>query len=179
MQNIEFKAELRNLEAARRQCKLIGAERAGQLRQTDTYYRLPDGRLKKREAISGTGPSGREPIQWIFYHRPDRVSPKMSNYTMLTDDQARRRWGTQGLKPWLAVNKTREVWLIGDVRIHLDQVDDLGIFIEFEALVSRRFDVKMCHAAIAELRDRFGPLIGEPLSASYSDMVQQERVASG
>src|SRR5687768_9332657 len=127
MQNIEFKAELRNLEAARRQCKLIGAQCIGELLQTDTYFRMPDGRLKKREAPG-------EPIEWILYHRPDRVSPKMSNYTILNDDQARRRWGTHSLKPWLTVTKSRELWMLGDVRIHLDQIKDLGAFIEFEAV---------------------------------------------
>lgn len=166
MQNIEFKSELRNLEAARRQCKLIGAERVGQIKQVDTYFRLPDGRLKKREAIG-------EPIEWIFYHRPNRISPKMSNYTILTDEQARRRWGTQNLKVWLKVVKTRELWMISDVRIHLDEVDELGTFIEFEAMISRRFDVKMAHAAIAELREMFQPLLGEPISVGYSDLMQQ------
>jgi adenylate cyclase class IV len=172
MQNIEFKAELRNVEAARRQCKLISAERVGELRQTDTYFRLPDGRLKKRQTEG-------EPVEWIFYHRPDRISPKMSNYTILTDEQARRRWGTHGLKAWLVVSKTRELWMIGDVRIHIDEVEELGNFIEFEALVSRRFDVKMCHAAIAELRERFQPLMGEPLGVSYSDLMQQAVTEKG
>jgi adenylate cyclase class IV len=166
MQNIEFKAELRNLEAARRVCKLVGAQKMGQLKQVDTYFKLPDGRLKKREA---TG----EPIEWIFYHRPNRISPKMSNYTILTDEQARRRWGTQSLTTWLIVNKTRDLWLLGEVRIHLDDIQDLGHFIEFEAMVSRRFDVKMCHNAIAELREKFQPLLGEPISVSYSDLIQQ------
>jgi adenylate cyclase class 2 len=166
MQNIEFKAELRNVEAARRQCKLIQAEHAGHMRQVDTYFRLPDGRLKKREIPN-------QPVAWIFYHRPDRITPKMSNYTILNDEQARRRWGTHGLKPWLTVAKTRELWMIGDVRIHLDDVDDLGTFIEFEAVVSRHFDVRMCHAAIAELRAHFGPLLGEPVAVSYSDLMQQ------
>lgn len=166
MQNIEFKAELRNIEAARRQCKLIGAERVGKLQQTDTYFRMPDGRLKRREAPG-------EPIEWIFYHRPNRVVPKMSNYTILTDEQARRRWGTQSLKPWLNIIKARELWMIDDVRIHLDEVQLLGNFIEFEAMVSRRFDVTMCHSAIAELREEFQPLMGEPLSVGYSDLMQQ------
>lgn len=166
MQTIEFKAELRNLEAARSQCSLIGAEQVGQLRQTDTYYRLPDGRLKKRQAPG-------EPVEWILYHRPNRVSPKMSNYTILSDEQARRRWGAHGLKPWLMVAKVRELWMIDNVRIHLDEVQDLGTFIEFEAMVSRRFNVKMCHAALADLREKFQPLLGEPISASYSDLMQQ------
>lgn len=166
MQNIEFKAELRNLDAARQQCKLIGAQRIGEIHQTDTYFRMADGRLKKRQAQG-------EPTEWIYYHRPDRVSPKMSNYTILTDEQARRRWGTRSLKPWLTVVKTRELWMIEDVRIHLDQVEELGTFIEFEALVSRKFNVKMCHAAIAELREKFGPVIAEPLGVSYSDLMEQ------
>jgi adenylate cyclase class IV len=168
MQNIEFKAELRHgaLEAARRQLKLIDAERVGALRQLDTCYKLADGRLKKRESPG-------EPVEWIYYHRPNRVSPKMSNYTILTDEQARRRWGTKTLKVWLTVAKTREVWMIGEVRIHLDQVDDLGEFIEFQAMVSRSFDVKACHSAVAELRQIFLPLLGEPISVGYCDLMEQ------
>jgi adenylate cyclase, class 2 len=166
MQNIEFKAELRNLAAARRQCELLDAQCVRQMQQTDTYFRLPDGRLKKRE-VPG------ELVEWIFYHRQDRVSPRMSNYTILNNEQARRRWGTQSLKPWLTVVKTRELWMLGDVRIHLDEVEELGTFIEFEALVSRRFDVKMCHEAVRSLRETFSPLLGESISKSYSDLVEQ------
>lgn len=166
MQNIEFKSELRNLEAARRQCELLGAERIGVLQQTDTYYKLADGRLKKRECAN-------QPVEWIFYHRPNRVSPRMSNFTILTDAQARRRWGTQSLREWLKVVKKRDLWMIQPVRIHLDVVEGLGQFIEFEAKVSRQFDVKECHAAIAELREIFTPVMGEPVSASYSDLMDQ------
>lgn len=166
MQNIEFKAELRNLAAARRQCELLGATKVGVLQQIDTYFRLPDGRLKKREMPG-------QPAEWIFYHRPDRISPRMSNYTVLNTEQARRRWGTQSLKQWLAVCKTRELWMIDDVRIHLDEVEGLGTFIEFEAMISRRFDVKMCHEAVRNLRETFAPLLGEPISKSYSDLVEQ------
>jgi adenylate cyclase, class 2 len=165
MQNIEFKAELRDIEAARQQCRLLGAERQDFLQQRDTYFRMTDGRLKKREV------KGRN-IQWVYYHRPDRVSPRMSNYTLLTDAQAKRRWGTRSLRPWLVVEKRRELWHLGDVRIHLDDVKHLGTFIEFEALVSRRFNVKACHEAIARLREAFAPLLGEPISVSYSDLAQ-------
>jgi adenylate cyclase class 2 len=165
MQNIEFKAELRDIEAARQQCRLVGAELHQAMRQRDTYFRMADGRLKKRE-IDG------KRIQWVYYHRPDRVSPRMSNYTLLTDVQAKRRWGTRNLKPWLMVEKSRELWIVDDVRIHLDDVKDLGTFIEFEALVSRRFNVKACHEAIARLREAFMPLMGEPISVSYSDLLQ-------
>lgn len=170
MQNIEYKAELRDLEAARVQCKVIDAHFIGVLEQTDTYYRLTDGRLKRRDAP-------REPTFWIYYHRPDRVSPRMSNYTILSDEQARARWGTQSLTKWLVVEKTRELWMLRNVRIHLDTVKDLGNFVEFEAIVGKRFDVKACHRAIDRLRNSFEPILGEPIAVSYSDLVAQSMEA--
>ncbi|UCD76132.1 MAG: class IV adenylate cyclase [Phycisphaerales bacterium] len=172
MQNIEFKAELRDMEAARTQCRVLAAQQIGTLHQTDTYFRLPDGRLKKRQAPG-------EPIEWIFYHRNDRVTPKMCNYTILTDDQARRRWGTESLRKWLTVRKTRELWMIDNVRVHLDHVERLGEFLEFEAIVSQQFDVKECHSAVGELRRMFAPVLGEPIAVSYCDLMQQLAEAEG
>lgn len=166
MQNIEFKAELRDPEAARRQCANLGAHFVGSLRQVDLYFKLPDGRLKKRQT---TG----QLTEWIFYHRPNRLQPKMSNFTILTDDQARRRWGTQSLRAWLTVTKTRDLWLLGDTRIHLDDVEGLGRFIEFEAVVSKNLDVRACHQAVASLRETFAPSLGEPVSVGYSDLMAQ------
>ncbi|HWB20204.1 MAG TPA: class IV adenylate cyclase [Phycisphaerales bacterium] len=166
MQNIEFKAELRNMDAAREQCRLLGAERLGVLQQKDTYFRLTDGRLKRRECPH-------QPTEWIFYHRGDRVTPRMSNFTILTDLQARRRWGTASLREWLIVNKTRELWMLDNVRIHLDEVEGLGQYIEFEAVISKLHDVQECHMVIAHLREAFAPVLGEPLAVSYSDLLDQ------
>jgi adenylate cyclase class IV len=170
MQTIEFKAELRDVDAARAQCAALHAEPVASMRQIDTAYRLTDGRLLRRDTPG-------EPPRWIFYHRPNHVRPRMCNYTLLNDDQARHRWGTQNLKPWLTVAKTRELWALDGVRIHLDEVDDLGTFVEFQADVSRTFDVKKCHRAIARLRETFGPILGEPTGAAYADLVAQREEA--
>ncbi len=164
--NIEFKAELRDPEAARRQCSLLGAECLGTVRQTDVYFNMPEGRLKRREAPG-------EPIEWIFYQRRDIVRPRMSEYFILNEAQAKRRWGTANLREWVRVTKTRELWMLDNVRIHLDQVDGLGWFIELEAVVSKKIDTKACHKAIARLREAFGPAMGEPVAPSYSDLVAQ------
>jgi adenylate cyclase class IV len=168
MQNIEFKAELRDLEGARRQCRVLAAQRIGHLRQTDEYYRLTDGRLKRRTAPG-------EPVEWIYYHRPDRVSPKMSHYTILSEEQALRRWGTGSLHAWVTVRKTRELWMLGAVRIHLDEVDELGRFLEIEAVLSRARHVPACHQEVQRLRMLFAPVLGEPVAVSYADLVEQAR----
>lgn len=169
MQNIEFKAELRDPQAARRQCSLLGAQRIGSVRQADTYYRLADGRLKKREADG-------EHIEWIYYHRRDIVRPRMSDYAILTDAQARRRWGTRNLRRWVTVAKTRELWMLDNVRIHLDEVEQLGWFIEFEAVVSKGHSIQSCHQAVNRLREVFGPALGEPVGPSYSDLMAQATI---
>ena len=102
-----------------------------------------------------------------------RVGSGSATSAVCTHAQARRRWGTHSLREWIKVTKTRELWLSGEVRIHLDQVEGLGRFIEFEAKVSHKFDVRECHQVVAQLREMFAQVMGEPVSASYSDLVEQ------
>ncbi len=168
MQNIEFKAELRDLELARAQCRTLGANFVRTFEQTDTYFKLPDGRLKRRE-VPG------EPIEWIFYHRSDRPTPRMSHFMLYSDEQAKARWGVLPLREWLVVRKTRHLWLLGNVRIHFDQVEELGTFVEFEAQVSRKHTVKVCHEQIATLRQAFGPILGEAIGGSYVNLLDQTK----
>lgn len=172
MRNIEFKAELRNLDAAREQCRMLGAQFIGVFEQTDTYYRLTDGRLTLRV-------SSNEPPAWIFYHRPDRIQPRMSSFSILTDAQARRRWGVGQLHEWLTVQKTRELWLLRNVRVHLDRVALLGTFLELQAIVSEQHTIRDCQSRIRDLRERFAPIFGEPVAVSYCDLMEQEMTNKG
>ena len=167
MQNVEIKYELRDLEAARLQCRVGKASFIGTLHQVDTYYRMSDGRLKQRVAEG-------EPVEWIFYHRIDRARPRLSTFTILTDERARTRWGVQELRPWVKVEKTRDLWLDGSLRIHLDDVRGLGTFLELEALIGPGSDLQACHAAIDRWREVLMPVLGEPVSISYSDLAARE-----
>lgn len=166
MQNVEFKCELRDLGLARGVCERIGATRVGTVRQRDVYYRVADGRLKRRE-VSG------EPVEYIFYHRPNRLRPKLSHYTIYDHEAAVKRFG-KDLPIWVTVDKQREIWLYKNVRIHLDEVAGLGRFLELEALVGPSCHVGQCHHLVNEIRRWFGHALGEPISMSYSDMVDKE-----
>lgn len=164
MQNVEFKAELMDLPLARSICRAVGATQIATMQQKDTYYRLPHGRLKKREMPG-------EPTEYIFYNRPDKMPPKVSQFTIYSENEAITRFGARELLTWLVVNKTRELWMLGNVRIHLDVVDGLGSFIEFEALVTPQQNVARCQDIVADLRRQLHPALGEPVSVGYSDMV--------
>lgn len=164
MQNVEFKAEVRDIEAARRQCTLIRATPGGTFAQIDTYFRVAEGRLKRRQS------PGRS-AEWIWYQRPDSLAVRTSRYTLLSDEQAAVRWGHASMVPWKVVRKIRERWMLDNIRIHLDQVEDVGTFIEFEAAVSPHYDLTECRAVVVQLREQFSPILGEPVGGSYESMV--------
>lgn len=172
MHNVEYKAELRDASMARAVCQTLGASFIITLRQTDTYFRVPSGRLKRRECEG-------EPTEWIFYDRRDEARPRLSCFTIYSESEARERFGVGPLPELVVVRKRRELYLLENIRIHLDEVAGLGRFIEFEALVSPGFPVATCHAAVDRMRAAFGPALGEPLSVSYSDLLLQEGAAEG
>jgi adenylate cyclase, class 2 len=176
MQNVEFKAELKDLSLARTICAALGASHIADLRQTDTYYRLPDARLKKRETEG-------EPTEWILYDRPNQVGNKLSTFHIYSEDEAAERFGARGAawggwggaehprRPWIVVRKLRELWMYDDVRIHLDDVEGLGAFLEFEALISARRTRAQAEDAVFALRRELATALGEPIAASYADLL--------
>ncbi|MDX2132672.1 MAG: class IV adenylate cyclase [Planctomycetota bacterium] len=168
MRNIEFKAELRDGALARTILRAIQAAYILTFGQTDTYYRVTSGRLKRRETDD-------EPAEWISYDRANVAGPRASEFTILTDEQALERYGREALPVWVVVRKRREVWMLGGVRVHLDEVDGLGSFLELEALVTRDHTEARARAAVEELRRQLGPALGELIDRSYSDMAADER----
>lgn len=178
MQNIEYKAELRDLPLARTIASGIGAMQAEMLRQTDTYFRIPDAKLKKRETIG-------HPTEWVFYSRPGQTRPKLSNFTIYSEAVARERFGHADLPVWVVVRKVRELWLWHGVRIHLDTVEGLshafdekgnrgpGCFIEFEALVCPERSLTKASQEVEFLRESFNPAMGEALAVGYAELLSQ------
>jgi adenylate cyclase, class 2 len=168
MNNVELKAELRDLGVARAICRAAGASFILAFDQTDTYFRVPHGRLKKRDTTD-------EPSEYIFYERPNRAGPKLSQFTIYSEEQALERFGRLPLPVWVTVRKRRELWMHANVRIHLDTVEGLGTFLEFEALVSRDHSIARCQEAVAQLKARFQPVLGELIDCGYSDLLASEQ----
>jgi adenylate cyclase, class 2 len=170
VQNVEIKAELRDPALARQILIApgIGATWILQLRQTDTYYKVPAGRLKKRECPG-------EPTEYIFYDRSDKPAARLSHFKIYSEAQAAERFGTTPLPVMVVVPKIRDLYMLGNVRIHLDQVENLGWFVELEALVSPQHSVAACHQVIADLRAKLAPVLGETIAVGYSDLLLAEK----
>jgi hypothetical protein len=122
--NVEIKAQLSDPSAMRSRVPSLGATGPEELVQTDTFFSVPVGRLKLREFGDGTG----EPI---FYERPDAVGPKLSDYhrAPAQEPDALREALARSLGVRATVRKQRAIFLLGQTRIHLDDVDGLGSFI--------------------------------------------------
>lgn len=174
MKNLEWKAELRDPNLARLICKKMGAMPVAKIRQTDTYYNVARGRLKKREAIAvERGIGSPEPIEYIFYERPDQVAPKISDYTIYTHDEVLERFGQAPLPVWLTVTKVRELYLFNSIRIHIDDVHELGWHFEFEILTNSKEEAETAPERAEKLKSTFLPALGEPIRMSYSDLLDQ------
>jgi len=127
--NIEIKARCANLAAAREVAERVATARLGLDRQVDTYFCTRAGRLKLRESSLSGG-------QLVPYLRPDREGPKRSDYQVVPvpDAAVLKRILGQILGVHRVVTKEREIFLCENVRIHLDRVEQLGDFLELEAV---------------------------------------------
>ncbi|REJ66994.1 MAG: CYTH domain-containing protein [Planctomycetota bacterium] len=165
--NIELKARLDDLQAARELAASLATEPGQVVEQTDVYYRCAAGRLKLR--VSSCGPA-----QLVAYRRADVATSKASDYHLLDVDDPQRlaQMLSETLGVRCVVRKRREVFLYHNVRIHLDEVASLGTFLEFEAVLSDEISPDEGHSQIAYLSEVFRIEASDLLRGSYCDMVR-------
>jgi adenylate cyclase, class 2 len=135
--NVESKTRCRDLEAVARLASSLGARYEGRLEQVDTYFHVPTGRLKLRE-ISHVAPGGHVSAssELIRYERPDGSGARVSAYerTAIEDVESSKTRLTAAHGVRGCVRKQRNLWLLDSTRIHLDEVEGLGSFVELETV---------------------------------------------
>ena len=129
--NIEIKAAVDDLPALTARAARLATAGPTVIHQDDTFFRCPQGRLKLRAFGDGRG-------ELIFYRRADATGPKTSHYEIVpTGDPDLLRevlsaaYGVAG-----RVVKRRTLFLAGRTRIHLDEVQGLGDFMELEVVLA-------------------------------------------
>lgn len=102
--------------------------------QIDTYFKVNNGRLKLRE--------GQIENTLIHYQRQNIAGPKKSEVLLYKPEV------NSSLKDVLiaandvlaVVDKKRGIYFIDNVKFHIDQVDQLGSFVEIEAIGESDYD---------------------------------------
>jgi homotetrameric cytidine deaminase len=153
--NVELKARDPEPERTLRAALGLGATDHGVLHQRDTYFASREGRLKLREETAADGTTR---AQLIAYARPDEAAARTSAYHLVDvpDPAATAAALDASLGMSVVVDKRRRLLTDGAVRIHLDQVEGLGHYIELEAVAPPESDLTEEHAHVARLREALG-----------------------
>ena len=134
--------------------------------QTDTYFNVPNGRLKLRE--------GNIENNLIYYQRPDQAGPKQSDFSLvpIPDPANLKEILTISLGVKVIVQKAREIYFLDNVKFHIDTFERLGNFVEIEA------SNKNADLSTGKLREQcnyylrhFGIKEEDLVEKSYSDML--------
>lgn len=164
--NFEFKARVRDITEAEKKLLQLAPLFMGEDYQKDTYYNARHGRLKLREGIIENA--------LIYYERENLGAAKQSNvilYIHKPDEQLKMILDkVHGIK--VIVVKKRKIYYNSNVKIHFDEVEQLGSFIEVEAIDKEGvIDIEILKKQCYFFADFFGISSDNYISHSYSDML--------
>ena len=166
MRNVELKARCPDLEMVRARAERLGAHYAGTFSQRDAFFVSGGpGRLKLREADDG-------PAELIAYRRADVTEARSSDYDIypVADPDRLRAVLTAALGEAGVVEKRRRLYLLHRTRIHLDQVEDLGSFVELEVVLREGESAESGHAVARQLMALLGIADAQLVRGAYVDL---------
>lgn len=168
--NIEIKAKSENQDDIREILKSRNAEFKGVDHQIDTYFKVNLGRLKLRE--------GTIENFLIHYQRENKEGPKQSDIILFKSDpkSSLKEILTKALGVLVVIDKKREIYFIDNVKFHIDIVEDLGTFVEIEAIdddgsIGKDKLLEQCQSFL----DLFKISQEDMISVSYSDLLLQKK----
>lgn len=194
MTNFEFKARLADAAQVRNVTAQRGAEVESLMQHLDTYFRVEGGRLKLREITFLPVAQARKPLplsrcELIFYQREDEAGVKRSDYLIAPIAEAERMRAllATALGVRVAVKKRRALYLLGyeqkphephapHIRVHIDEVENLGNFVEVEAVLGEGIAPEAARAEAQTLLRQFGIRASDLITGSYAELLENYKI---
>ncbi|EFA01517.1 uncharacterized protein LOC660170 [Tribolium castaneum] len=173
MRNIEIKAKVRQLAKLIERAKALSETTGEVIKQHDTFYSVAKGRLKLRKFESGDA-------ELIYYERPDVEGPKLSSYekAIIKSEGVQdlhkvldRALGSTGI-----VKKVRYLFMVGQTRVHIDSVENLGDFMELEVVLKPEQTPEDGEKIALELMEDLGVEKEDLMSGAYTDLLRQKEI---
>lgn len=164
--NVEIKASVRDPGRMQALVEKAAGSPVRIIHQEDIFFRSGSGRLKLRILSDDSG-------ELIYYRRPDTVGARISEYTVYRTDSPRqlRTLLAQALGETVTVRKKRELYMAGQTRIHLDEVEDLGTFLELEVVLQPGQNFEEGFRIAGELFEELEIDETDLVACAYSDLI--------
>lgn len=166
-ENIEIKARAADWENQLRQARAL-CDSEEELIQEDVFFNCFQGRLKLRILEEG------QESYLVFYKRNNQNGPKSSRYetASVSDPASMRALLSKALGEGRTVEKRRIVLFAGQTRIHFDEVEGLGKFIELEVCLKPGQSPSEGEAVARDLMKRLGIGDSDLLEGAYVEMLK-------
>jgi adenylate cyclase, class 2 len=164
--NFEFKARTNQLSFLEEKLLSLQPKFIGEDFQTDTYFNISNGRLKLRE--------GNIENALIHYNRINVASAKTSD-VLLYQHQPNpllKQILEKSLGVKVVVEKKRRIYFLGNVKFHFDEVEQLGSYVEVEAIDNDgTIGIEKLKLQCEHYASFFGIHANDYVSHSYSDLL--------
>ena len=165
--NVEIKARVRNRPSLVARAQGIADGPPVEMVQDDTFFACSNGRLKLRTFSESRG-------ELIFYQRPDSTAPRESQYviTPTSCPSKLRETLASALGECGRVRKKRTLFRVGTTRIHVDEVEGLGDFMELEVVLSENQSVDEGVATARRVMRQLGIRDQDLVDKAYVDLLK-------
>lgn len=167
--NIEIKAQIKNLPKLLTLAKEISDSDEIIINQKDIFYNVPKGRLKLRIFSPQKG-------ELIYYERNDMNGPTESNYFITKIENPSTLNETLSLALGIkgVVEKKRILFLIGQTRLHVDNVENLGQYMELEVVLREGQSNKNGEDIAKDLMRKLEISDEDLIDKAYIDLIVKE-----
>ncbi|CAH0730183.1 unnamed protein product, partial [Brenthis ino] len=174
MRNVEIKAKVHDIESICKIAENLSGTKPTIIQQDDTFYKVNSGRLKLRFYAD-------ESATLVRYDRDDTEGPKLCDYNllqfsknekekaMLLDNMLTKCVGTRG-----KVVKERKLYMVGQTRVHIDAVQDLGNFMELEVVLHPEQSLEEGQAIAKDLQIKLGVKDEDLIECAYVDLLDKK-----
>ena len=166
--NIEIKARVRDFVDLKRRAEALSDSPVEVIPQEDIFFVTSKGRLKLRLLAP-------DRAQLVYYERPDRDGPKRSDYFIFNTSDPENLKTALSLALGIrgVVRKTRYLYLVGQTRVHLDDVVGLGQFMELEVVLRDDQSDDEGQAIANDLMKKLGIDPADLIKGAYMDLLEK------
>lgn len=166
--NIEIKAKAHEPDRLRQVLASLCESTCEVIFQEDVFFHTPKGRLKLRILARDRG-------ELIYYERDNIAAPKQSNYHVVPsgDPTSLKILLSNTLGVRGVVKKQRLLYRIGNTRVHLDDVDGLGFFVELEVVLNEGQACEDGKFVAEEIMKQLGIRETDWVAEAYIDLLER------